>query len=147
MSTIEDISNLFFRITPSFRAARKKRDEIKSKYRKNIRNMKSGKDVELVRDIDTRVLGDNIEPLHSDLEARILKIGERHPNNSPHQKQARAVDTLTSYEIPKEHKDNLIKTMKDIISKIEWKNRISYLLEFVTYVVIVFLVFSFIYLL
>lgn len=142
MGTVEDIGNLFFRATPSFRKARKERNKIKTRYRKNIRNIKRDEPVELSAGYETHWLGDRIEELHMDLEAQITNVGIEAKYKNTIYKNERRVEY---YKIPEENKGEIMDTLKDIVSKVKYRNKLSLGLEFVTYSIPLVLIFSFLY--
>jgi hypothetical protein len=145
MGTIEDIGNLFFRITPSFRKARNERNRIKSDYLKNKRDLLSEDYVILLSNYETGYLGDKIESQHYHLEKEIKQVGIGINPRIRTVSDKSGRDRGSAYRIPEEYQEEIKIEIENIISKIKRRNRLSYLPEFLTYAIVVGLILAFFY--
>ena len=145
MGSVSSFVDFLSNLTPSFRQARRVRNNIKTQYRKNIRNIESGYPVKTIINHNTKFLGDETEQKHMNVEVLFEKLGERQTGSH---KVVSGGEARKKYIIPDEHEKNLKNEMNDVISKIKTRNRISIALESIMYllffvsIVIVLLVVS-----
>jgi len=133
MGTTKQVGKLLLDITPSFREARKIRNEIKSHYRKNVRNIKSDRPVKTYIGTETQYLGNTLEDCLMELEVKMANAGQEKKRGGT---RVSASDRQKTYAIDEGHEKELKEDMEKFIAAIVWRNRISIFLESSIYLLI-----------
>lgn len=130
------------RIWPSFRSARKQRNEIKRAYRKNIQRIETDEPVETLAGVETYLAGDDIEKKHMEVETFIRNVGEEEQKFSGTRTIIRgsARDEIRYYSIPDKHEEAVKDQMREVIEAIQQRNRLSMAIQFVVIVVLLFFI-------